>query len=427
MEPMLMKIPIIASLFIIVSTTAIFSQNELTPYVDFLNEQQSPKEYIFGLWEEADIIVLGERDHRDTTQYNLILDILSDKRFIENVGNLYLEVGVVNATDKANEVIKGNYANPADFCKKFVELQMEEIWAPFPWENHNRYQLIWGLTQINQNLPEDKKITLGLFDMEFSWDNMTVEKYRKFKYEEMNKEYNTRDKIMADNFLSLYASQPPRNGAKKALIITNREYAGKFNVICKGKDIKRQAGYIKDIYGEKVRTVALNWYKWIPLWDAREKEYHPNLTNELSVDGKWDAVFELTNHKPVGFNLEDTPFGKDEYDYPFDNHLKWEDVFDGFIFYEPYYNFTSKAGMPCQLSTKQAKEIVRRLKIYDEVYGNRKNVRLLKWFGWFHKYQLKKDYSKIRELPCTDGGFYPNSSAWKEDMEKWLPESRTLK
>lgn len=222
-------------IIILLASISLFGQNELTDYVDFLNRQQSPKEYIFGLWENADIIVLGERDHRDTTQYNLILDILSDNRFTKNIGHLYLEVGVVNATDKANNLIKGNYRNPSGFCKKFVELQMEEIWAPFPWDCHNRYQLLFGLKQINQNLPEDKKITLGLIDMEFSWDSMTVDKYRKFITEDMNKEYNTRERIMADNFISLYTSQPPRNGAKKALIITSREYAGKFNVTVKGR------------------------------------------------------------------------------------------------------------------------------------------------------------------------------------------------
>ena len=95
--------------FIILSVTFSFAQSELTPYINFLQKQQTPKEYIFALWKESDIIILGERDHRDTTQYNLILDILSDKRFIENIGYLYLEVGVVNATEDANALIKENF------------------------------------------------------------------------------------------------------------------------------------------------------------------------------------------------------------------------------------------------------------------------------------------------------------------------------
>lgn len=409
-----MQIKILIILLLI--STSIFGQTEIPDYVDFLNKQQTPKEYIFELWEEADIIVLGERDHRDTTQYNLILDILSDKRFIENVGHLYLEVGVINATEKANDLISRNYEND-NFSKKFVEFQMLEVWHPMIWENYNRYQLFSGLNEINKNQAEDKKIRLGLIDMEFSWDDMNVEEYRKFKFDYMNRSYTAREKIMADNFLSFYSAQQPRSGNKKALIITSREYAGKFNVISKGVEIKRKAGYIKDIYGEKVKTVAINWYKWIPLSYERENTFNL-LTNGLSAGGKWDAAFELTNCNPVGFNLQDSPFGKDEYDYPFDNQLKWEDVFDGYIFYEPYYNFIAKIGFPCQLTSKQAKEIVHRLIIYDKTYGNKKNVRLLKWFGWVHKHQLKKDYSQQKEFPCVK--YLYDAEKMKEEMNQWL-------
>lgn len=52
-----------------------------------------PKEYIFKLFEKSDIVVLGERDHRDTVQYDLIHDILADPRFAEQVGHVYTEIG----------------------------------------------------------------------------------------------------------------------------------------------------------------------------------------------------------------------------------------------------------------------------------------------------------------------------------------------
>ena len=71
--------------FIILSVTFSFSQSELTPYINFLQKQQTPKEYIFALWKESDIIILGERDHRDTTQYNLILDTRIKTEYIAGV------------------------------------------------------------------------------------------------------------------------------------------------------------------------------------------------------------------------------------------------------------------------------------------------------------------------------------------------------
>lgn len=400
----------------IIAINNVCGQSQINNYVDFLKEQKSPKEYIFQLWEKADIIVLGERDHRDTTQYKLILDILSDKRFIENVGNLYLEVGVVNATEKANSLIKSDYSKKI-FDKEFVELQMIEVWSSSYWDKYNRYQLLYGLLKINKDIPKEKKINIGLIDMEFSWYNdITPEKYWKFKTVEMNKEFNTREKIMADNFLTFYSKQQPRNNHKKALIITSREYAGKFHVQCQGNDVKRQAGYIKDVYGDRVKTVALNWYKWIPLdW---HKQILPNKTNGLSADGKFDASFELTNCNPVGFDLEKSPFGEDEYDYTFENNLKWKDVFDGFIFYEPYYDFIGKAGFPTKLTNKQAQEFIRRMIIDNKALGNKKEARLLKWFGWIQKYREKRDYSNMREVKCID--VYPNYTEWKNDMNKWI-------
>lgn len=404
------------SFFIISNITFSFSQREIVPYVDFLKNQQTPKEYIFQLWENSDIIILGERDHRDTTQYNLILDILSDNRFIENVGYLYLEVGVVNATDEANSLIKGKFASQSDFNKKFTKLQMKEVWHPQPWLNHNSYQLLYGLNKINRNLAQDKQITLGLIDMEFSWDDMTPEKYKHFTTVEMNKEFTTREKIMADNFLKFYSNQPFRNGQKKALIITSREYAGKQTFSYLNKETKRQAGYIKDVYVDKVKTVAFNWYKWLPLdW---HKGVLPNKTNGLSADGKWDAAFELTGCTPVGFNLENSPFGKDEYDYLYSKDLKWKDVFDGYIFYEPFYNHICKIGFPFELNSEQAKESVRRTLIYDKAYGNTKNVRLLKLFGRIARNRIKKDYNWQREFPSIK--YYPNSENWKEDVNKWI-------
>ncbi len=148
----------------IIAINNVCGQSQINNYIDFLKEQKSPKEYIFQLWEKADIIVLGERDHRDTTQYKLILDILSDKRFIENVGNLYLEVGVVNATEKANSLIKSDYSKKI-FDKEFVELQMIEVWSSSYWDKYNRYQLLYGLLKINKDIPKEKKINIELIDM----------------------------------------------------------------------------------------------------------------------------------------------------------------------------------------------------------------------------------------------------------------------
>ena len=85
--------PIKRSFFLFVILTISFTaelsaQSPSVPSIKALHEYAekngvSPKDYIFKLFEKSDIVVLGERDHRDSIQYNFILDLLSDPRFAE--------------------------------------------------------------------------------------------------------------------------------------------------------------------------------------------------------------------------------------------------------------------------------------------------------------------------------------------------------
>jgi hypothetical protein len=111
--------------------TISYAQESIDSYVNFLKrEHLSPKEYVLKLFETADIVILGERDHRDTTQYALILDILADERFIEYVGHIYTEVGVINMTERANALVRGVYSNQEEFNKAFVQYHIDDVWAP---------------------------------------------------------------------------------------------------------------------------------------------------------------------------------------------------------------------------------------------------------------------------------------------------------
>ena len=71
-----------------------FSQKSaLKPYIDFLQCQNtSAVDYVFELFEKYDIIILGERDHRDMSQYQFVSEIISDRRFIQNVGHIFTEI-----------------------------------------------------------------------------------------------------------------------------------------------------------------------------------------------------------------------------------------------------------------------------------------------------------------------------------------------
>ena len=108
---------LIILLYIIGVTISVNAQNQtLKDYVQYVNNHSStPIEYIFKLFEQSDIVVIGERDHRDTVQYELILDILKDPRFAKEIGYVYTEVGCVNRTKDVNKLLCGKYKSDKTF------------------------------------------------------------------------------------------------------------------------------------------------------------------------------------------------------------------------------------------------------------------------------------------------------------------------
>ena len=384
----------------IIFSCSLVAQTTVAHYTDFLNqEHQSPKEYLLGLFEHNDIVILGERDHRDTTQYDLILDVIGDERFIKNVGHVYTEVGVTNRTDWANEVLMKDYPNEQEFETALVELYRELDFNPL-WETYNMYKYLKGVYAINKNLQADEKITIGLTDQAFEWKEMNSEKLEEF-HKELGSTSYYRDSIMAHNFLELYEHQEPKNGKKKALLIQNRPHACNLMVDYNGHKEKRVGYYVKEKYPNKTKIVVFNWYKWVPSsWS--NKSWGGEHIIELTDDGKWDASFHLANYKSVAFDIENTPFGTTEFDYNYKQGIRFQDVIDGLIFYKPFYEFTCTVGIPNIINETFAVEIMRREKvIMGEDYKTSVEG-------------LMDYYNDVRTVECTD------LERLKQQMEKWL-------
>jgi hypothetical protein len=373
------------------------AQSEIESHVQFLQTQsQSPKDYIFKLFETNDIIVLGERDHRDTTQYDLILDILSDPRFINQVGHVYTEIGSVNHTEWANQVVKGNFENNKAFETDFVKLYRDLTYHKL-WDKYNMIKYLKGVYQINRTLPEEKKLTIGFTDCPFDWNGMTHEKYQDYARRYLYT-FNVRDSVMALNFIEQYENQKPINGNNKALLIQSRPHAINLNTTYKGVRTKRVGSHIKDKYPEKAKIIAFNWYNWVPLeWNnVRYGEAH---TIGLSDDGKWDAAFEVSGKNPTAFNLQNTPFGLTSFDYIYDQDIQYQDIIDGIIFYLPFYEFECTRGLPGIVDKKFARVLRRRNDIVngDDSYSKEWSTRdeFLDWKA-FRAFECN-DYQKMKE------------------------------
>jgi len=330
---------------------------EVIPYINFLKEQQThPVDYIFQLFEKYDIVIVGERDHRDHLQYELIEKIISDKRFIENVGNVFTEVGSYNRTEWANQVLKNEYESYADFENNLRPLYRElESWNLI-WEKYNFWAFLSSIYRINTKLQPSQKINIFFTDVPFDWNDChTREDWLAF-----DKNFHDRfwrDSIMGHNLITEYNKilNDENSNRKKALVILNTWHSYQPVVTAENINLKSAASHIFNEYQGKVANVMINYM-------ASNKSGN---RDEFVAGGKWDAVFWALNNPLLGFDFKDSPFGIDEFDMwkPTFKNIKYQDVYTGFIFYGGITSWNIRIGVPGIIDDEFVPEYMRRHKI----------------------------------------------------------------
>lgn len=339
-------------------TPSVASVKALHEYAD--KNGVSPKDYVFKLFDKSDIVVLGERDHRDSIQYNFILDLLADPRFAERVGHVYTEVGGINMTEDVNRLLQGSYSSENEFMDSlYTYYRKGECFYPL-WEKYNRIKFLKGLYKINKE--SSRKIHLGLTDISFSWDSIhTVDNYKAF-WTSLNK--TNRDSILSANFASMYKCQLPVKGTRKALVITSQPHAISYSGYFKPwkRDYGTQGWWMKKTFGEdRVKIVVLNWFDYV-LFDGQN---YP-----MTGNGTWDAAFERRECRPFGIDLKDNPYGETNYigdaggGPTFIKNCKWQDVADGLIYDAPLYDHVAAIGINGIISKEFEPEIRRRAELW---------------------------------------------------------------
>ena len=334
-------------------------KSELKPYVEFLKLQKvSAKDYILRLFDDHDIVILCERDHRDITQYDLFLSIIADNRFVESVGNVFTEVGVSTLNPEINRFLHAE-GLPVDSVNRMV-MQFQRYCSIFPiWDKYNFSYFIKGLYDLNQRLPGERKVNLFPSDMPFDWHTMNVDRLKEFW-----DRIRSRDSVIALQIIKKF-EEIDKSAAKrkKALIIMNYRHAfgHKFEhpLGVKPDNVGR---YLFERYGERVANVYVNCHAILP-GSTDRKAVAAAIQN-----GKWDAAFKALQLTDVGFNFDGSPFGEDQFDiWPLKQHFKYKDVFDGFVFYKPVDEHLLVVGIPGIIDSVFAPEILRRYALYNEL------------------------------------------------------------
>ena len=124
------------------------------------------------------------------------------------------------------------------------------------------------------------------------------------------KNYPKRDSLMASYIIKTFDSLSQYSSRKKALVIMNYRHA-----FSKSYTKDRNVGdYLFEKYKGKTANVYINYLASLNKFDERDKDKAKMFQGMEQVpiqNGKWDASFKLSEKENLGFNFENSPFGKD--------------------------------------------------------------------------------------------------------------------
>lgn len=368
---------------------------EIQKYVDHIKKHgQTPTDYIMSLFETNDIVILCERVHPETTQYDMINNLISDPRFKEKVGHIFTELG--SSSQKSN--FETYLIKEQSEGREYEQLlHIVRNFSYFPvWDKTNYFNFLKNTNLLNRGLEENQKIHIYPSNVSFSWQNMTQEKYVEFQ-----KKLGDRDKIIAEQIKAVFDSIVSSNHKrKKALVIMNYRHAFPHIIIKRGdrtRQFSNVGGYLMAAYPGKVANVLINSIQLLPGTTDN------NATFTAICDGKWDAAFAVLGNPEMGFAFQDSPFGEDSFDYfPIETGYKYQDMFTGMIFYKKIEDHVMSKGIPGLLNKQFIEELIKRYQISgdkrseDEIKSEIEKLNSVIEFGYENKeifnesdYQLK--------------------------------------
>ena len=305
-------------------------------YVDFLKDNRKDiNDYVMGLFDKYDHVILCERHHQEMTQYDMIYNLVTDKRFVDKVGVMFTEIGCVESRKAYKEFVDTTYPNDTLVEKGLASFMTENQSVHLLWPNTNWFSFLKRMYYFNHHNPKQVEI---LFADRIWLDRSMLE---------------ARDSIMADNIISTILS----DSIQKSLIIMNYRHAYLISGNC--------GNYISQKFPDKVANVMINFGKA----DLISAILKPG--NEMIKPiqyGKWDVAFEQIEDSDFAFDFSESPFGKDRFDHFFIptssvNTLQYQDIFNGFIYYKaPEEQYTS-LGYPYIFDSGNIKKLKNREQI----------------------------------------------------------------
>jgi hypothetical protein len=308
------------------------SMHSTAPYVTFLKQEQAkPVDYVTGLFNRYDVVVLCERMHPEASQWDFIYELIRDPRFSEHVGHVFTEYGQVGMQSYLDAFMATDGLTPSEVHERVVHIMRHfPVWPT--WTNTNVYTYLTRLYELNQSLPPAKRIHHHFTDAPVNWAEITtVEQYQAYR-----RTLDDRDQQMAQTVITeMGRLAKSQSRSPKCLVVMNYRHA--FDLTGRSPQARRgnTYEYLRDAFHERAANVLLGAYwLFIPI-----------------AGGVWDTAFAEAGDPLVGFDFAGSPFGEDAFDlFPFfpaaKGGLKYRDVFTGYVYAQPLDQQYLQEGVP---------------------------------------------------------------------------------
>jgi hypothetical protein len=318
------------------------------------NKGKTPKEFILNALATHKIVVYGEI-HKRKISWDLLKETINSPEFIKNAGTVFMEL----PSDKQDEINRF-FSNEKLDSEIILNILRNEL--IFGWDDKGMYEFLIELWKINRKLPKTEKINVVLVDSPKPFDSLANLK----EFETYFANVLDRNEQMAK---IIFETVKNKKDLRNSLFIVGAGHAYKSLV----PDLPNDGRQQKDA---KLSAVA----QLVQLFSDKDVftifSHCAIISNNGSISGKirnglFDTVFAKAGNKPVGFELKNSPFGKEYFDglseiaYSKENR-SFDHVYDGYLFLQPLEEEQDQYLLYDMFSDKYVEELKRRAIMLNE-------------------------------------------------------------
>jgi len=323
----------------------------LAPFVQFLStDGDDPKSFALKALKSHRLTIMGEIHHR-LRYWAFNASLIKDPAFAEFAGTIYMELPM-NDQGLINDFLAADKLD----ATAVVQTLRDNLWMG--WPDQAMLDFFAAVWQTNRQLPPEKRLRIVLVDAEMPWKEII--RTGQWKHYDAD-----RDHLMAENILKDIREHP--DDRRSGLFIVGVGHAMRNMEYLPGEPVASAAWYLTQALGNEAV------YAFFP--------HGPRQTNYGQVEGRlclglFDAAFAAFGKKPVGFPLDDGPFGRQPFDALPDNPLQgsYSNGYDGYLYLGPLENEIFSPIIPGFYTEEFVNEIEQR---YKALYG----------MGWAEAYK----------------------------------------